>query len=32
MGEYKIHETLASLDAKIEAGLSDVNRKLTDLK
>ena len=28
----KIHETLANLDSKIESGLSDVNRKLTDLK
>ena len=27
----KIHETLANLDSKIESGLSDVNRKLTDL-
>lgn len=27
----KIHGTLADLDVKIESGLSDVNRKLTDL-
>ena len=27
----KIHDALANLDAKIESGLSDVNRKLTDL-
>ena len=27
----KIHGTLADLDAKIESGLSDVNRRLTDL-
>ncbi len=27
----KIHDALAHLDAKTESGLSDVNRKLTDL-
>jgi hypothetical protein len=27
----KIHDTLANLDIKIESGLSDVNRRLTDL-
>lgn len=27
----KIHQALSNLDVKVESGLSDVNRKLTDL-